>query len=80
MAWCLPFLHDWSKWERFSENQCLEMRRCQHCQKIQTRPVPHTFGKWETVDGKVSRHGFQADVTWKIRQCVVCGYFEKERW
>ena len=40
MMFCIPFLHDWSKWRDYAETKggnLIQERRCRNCGKSQRR-------------------------------------------
>lgn len=62
-------LHQWGFWAYISPDSCRQERVCQHCQKRQMRPGPHTWGRWIY---------FNLPDSWRQRRvCRRCGAQEE---
>ena len=45
-----PLEHEWGDWEKV-EKECVERKRCKHCQEIGEERIAHTWGDWEKIEG-----------------------------
>ncbi|MBN2267650.1 MAG: hypothetical protein JW725_04940 [Candidatus Babeliaceae bacterium] len=60
---CLLGIHKWSNWEYKEETSCLQIKKCQRCNKTQEELI-HKWGEWE----------YKAQNSCiKIKKCYRCG-------